>query len=569
MKSVLIVDDLAVFREPIAASLRLAGYEALCAADGEQALNITRALHPHVIVLDMQMPKMHAIAFLKLLRADPAIAKTPVIVLTVHSDKKYILAAGSLGVRDYILKSRFRLKDLLARIEKVSETAAAAAVQAAPLSTSAAGPTPAGLENVEIPRLLTRDQLLARINGVVGLKTLSGVVAQVIAQADSARGDMQHLADLIARDAMLSARVLHVANSAAYAAVGTIVTTIPAAIKKIGFGTVRKLAAAVGVFDCMPEPSAGGYDPLRYWQHSFAVAQLCEKLASAKMPDQAGLAYIVGLCHDLGEIVLHSHFAKEYQQVLDVARRTGQPLDRICGQMLGLTEAQISSNALKCLGIPETIREPIDQFHTSKSPGVSHPLARVLWMAENYANGALLASGIHSQVAPLTQAFCQAVVGESHPPQPDAQELRSEVLSLTVSLARLSRSDEAKLTTPMFKSKQSTIWLARERSVSKFDPIETMLKSVANVRTCDRLPAAADFAEIQGLVVVVSTIPSANFPQLEIESLAAASRQAGKNLPFLTVGCEAEGEQNTSLALSELGSFIEKLEESDPVQRAA
>ena len=74
MSSILVVDDMAVFREPIAASLRLAGHQTQCAADGEEALRMVRQRRPDLILLDVSMPKMDGITFLKRLRAEPAIA---------------------------------------------------------------------------------------------------------------------------------------------------------------------------------------------------------------------------------------------------------------------------------------------------------------------------------------------------------------------------------------------------------------------------------------------------------------------------------------------------------------
>lgn len=124
MKRILVVDDMAIFREPIAASLRLAGHEADCAADGEEALRLTRTNHPDLILLDIAMPGMDGIAFLKKLRTDPAISGTRIILLTVDNDRNSVLAAASLGVKDYILKTRFRLDDLLERIKKCDAPAA-------------------------------------------------------------------------------------------------------------------------------------------------------------------------------------------------------------------------------------------------------------------------------------------------------------------------------------------------------------------------------------------------------------------------------------------------------------
>jgi DNA-binding response OmpR family regulator len=118
VKLILVVDDMASFREPIAASLRLAGYETISAADGEEALHLTRQRHPDLILLDLAMPKLDGLAFLNRLRDESAIAATPVILLSAMCDMSKVLAASELGVKDYLLKSRFQLKELLARVEK-------------------------------------------------------------------------------------------------------------------------------------------------------------------------------------------------------------------------------------------------------------------------------------------------------------------------------------------------------------------------------------------------------------------------------------------------------------------
>ena len=127
MSTVLVVDDMPIFRDPIAASLRLAGFETLCAADGAAALALARVRRPDVVLLDVSMPVMDGFAFLRDLRRDPRLADVPVILLTAASDRKFVTEAGRMGVKDYLLKSRFSLVDLLARVRKYAEPRAAAA----------------------------------------------------------------------------------------------------------------------------------------------------------------------------------------------------------------------------------------------------------------------------------------------------------------------------------------------------------------------------------------------------------------------------------------------------------
>jgi CheY-like chemotaxis protein len=104
---ILIVDDLAIFREPIAACLRIAGHQTMCACDGKEGLAMVRTHRPELVLLDMAMPAMDGLAFLRALRSDPAIADIPVIMLTAISDKARVIEAIRLGAREYLLKSRF------------------------------------------------------------------------------------------------------------------------------------------------------------------------------------------------------------------------------------------------------------------------------------------------------------------------------------------------------------------------------------------------------------------------------------------------------------------------------
>lgn len=116
MARILVVDDKSIFRDPIAAGLRLAGHVAMTASDGCEALGIARRERPDLILLDVAMPVMDGLTCLKQMREDPALASTPVILLTAISDRDFVVRARELGTEEYLLKSRFSLKELLARV---------------------------------------------------------------------------------------------------------------------------------------------------------------------------------------------------------------------------------------------------------------------------------------------------------------------------------------------------------------------------------------------------------------------------------------------------------------------
>ena len=571
---ILVVDDMPIFRDPIAASLRLAGFETLCASNGQEALAAVRAHRPAVVLLDVSMPVMDGISCLRVMRGEPEIARTPVILFTALSDKKYVLEAGKLGVQDYLLKSSFSLKELLARVVKytgapakpgpvpaatatpprASATAQApiakpAAVPAngatlvpapapAPGGTSAPAPVAAapsagapaaasaGGAAQTAPKLLTREQCVARAEKALAAKTLSGTVAEVIALSASPRGNASDLAPLIARDPMLSARVLQAANSAAYVSTRPVVSTIPDAVRQIGTTTIRSIASALGIFDVMPPSAPDGFNPIRCWQHSFAVAMLCERLAPKDGGADAGLAYLVGLCHDLGEILFHTHFGKEYGQVIDWQKRTGRKMDEVERDMLGLTRGQLVQTIVQCFGLPDAIKEPIRSFHEPQATPAARDAAviRVLKVAEYYANGLLLASSGRSAVAPITRAECRAALGRDDPKPPDTTSFRSEVFYTTGVLARLSDDEARAVMKHPYERAKARVCVVREHALSVLDPVTAALSAMADVTVVERLEAL-EGGQYDGVVIMAPSDLTPGFTAPEMQKATAGGPQ--------------------------------------------
>lgn len=114
---VLVADDVKVIAQSISWALEEAGYETAIASDGEQCLELARSFDPHLIILDLMMPKLHGIEVLKRLKADPARRDIAVIVCTVKGFRTEIGRAKQLGVSDLIIKP-FEPEDLVAKVKK-------------------------------------------------------------------------------------------------------------------------------------------------------------------------------------------------------------------------------------------------------------------------------------------------------------------------------------------------------------------------------------------------------------------------------------------------------------------
>src|SRR5579871_2014046 len=118
MSTILVVDDLTIFCELIAASLQQAGHRAMCACSAAEATRLLEHTRPDLILLDIAMPGMDGLTFLEQLRKDEKTAHLPVILLTASADKQHVLRASKSRATDYLIKSAFSLDLLLARVTK-------------------------------------------------------------------------------------------------------------------------------------------------------------------------------------------------------------------------------------------------------------------------------------------------------------------------------------------------------------------------------------------------------------------------------------------------------------------
>jgi CheY-like chemotaxis protein len=99
--SVLVVDDDPAMRDLLQRFLRREQFHVTAAASGEEALRLARALRPDAITLDVLMPGMDGWAVLAALKADPALAAIPVVMLTIVDDRNLGL---TLGAAEYLTK---------------------------------------------------------------------------------------------------------------------------------------------------------------------------------------------------------------------------------------------------------------------------------------------------------------------------------------------------------------------------------------------------------------------------------------------------------------------------------
>jgi DNA-binding response OmpR family regulator len=122
---VMVADDDELLQQLVSHKLAQRGCETLCVDNGEQLLAAVGSRMPSLIVLDAMMPIMDGFETLRRLRADPATAAIPVLMLTARRGEQDVVAALNLGASDYLAKP-FMPEELALRVRALLEKAARA-----------------------------------------------------------------------------------------------------------------------------------------------------------------------------------------------------------------------------------------------------------------------------------------------------------------------------------------------------------------------------------------------------------------------------------------------------------
>ena len=117
-RRVLLAEDDRFLRKAAETALKRQGFTVLAAVDGEEALRTARAEAPHLILLDLIMPKLNGFDVLQALKKDAPTAHIPVIILSNLGQDRDVQQAMDAGATAYFIKTDLSLQALVQRVEE-------------------------------------------------------------------------------------------------------------------------------------------------------------------------------------------------------------------------------------------------------------------------------------------------------------------------------------------------------------------------------------------------------------------------------------------------------------------
>jgi len=202
------------------------------------------------------------------------------------------------------------------------------------------------------------------LHRVQTIRPLPAAVTQLCRLTKDLESDCDEIVRIISMDEALATRMLRVANSAFYG-FSQGVKTISQAVLLLGFQGVRSLALSVSVMDMRMGANLKNLSREDLWRHSLAVATIARDMATYLRMGEAEEAFLGGLLHDIGKIVIMEVFPEKYEQVLNESRLQMVPLCELERKEFGADHSQIGAALCQQWKLPPLFSEIVSKQHQS------------------------------------------------------------------------------------------------------------------------------------------------------------------------------------------------------------
>ncbi len=239
------------------------------------------------------------------------------------------------------------------------------------------------------------EALWKKVIAIRDLPTLPAVVTRIMQMTVSETTTAGDIARLISQDAVLSAEVLRLVNSAYYS-LRQPVTTIERAIVVLGFNRIKSLVLTASVVDLWEKTATQkGFDLTAFWEHSLGAAIACETISKASGLAKPEDAFVAGLFHDLGKVVLDQFMGSIFAAVLQKVETGGRGalIRQAETEVMGFAHDRIGEWLLGEWHIPEEIVTGVANHHLPELAGEGRAVAHIVNLGDIIARSLLVGSG--------------------------------------------------------------------------------------------------------------------------------------------------------------------------------
>ncbi len=221
-----------------------------------------------------------------------------------------------------------------------------------------------------------------KLRTIDSIATLPHIATEILSMMRNNNATMRHIAVVIEQDPSVTAKILKVANSPLWGYSGR-VENVQRALVMLGLKQVSNIVIAISLYSTFaklkPNPF---FDRAKFWLHSVGTAQVARKFTSQIGLHFHGEEFVAGLLHDLGKMVLDQFWGDLFQEIIQEARETSQPIFSVEQKRLGCSHAEIGAYLLQNWNFPSSIVNVLAYHHTPQLSEGYRDLVGVIHISE-------------------------------------------------------------------------------------------------------------------------------------------------------------------------------------------
>ena len=233
---------------------------------------------------------------------------------------------------------------------------------------------------------MRKDQIIAKLDKVKNLSSPPTILREILDLVNNQEVSNNDLANVVLKDPSLTAQLIRIANSSFYG-VSRQITSVNHAIMVIGLKAVKYYILSSAVLNQVSfKKTKSNLDQRSLWTHFLEVAVASRKIAehvNYELPEEA---YVAGLLHDLGLIILESEFSEEYKQVLKLVKEGSELIDAE-QKVFGIDHQEVAAYVTKKWNMPDVLREPFSMHHVREEKDLEKlsDLCKIVALADSMA----------------------------------------------------------------------------------------------------------------------------------------------------------------------------------------
>jgi putative nucleotidyltransferase with HDIG domain len=226
--------------------------------------------------------------------------------------------------------------------------------------------------------------ILYKVSG--DLSPLPITVTEIMKMSQKGDFSAMDLAKVIERDQAMASKILRISNSAYYGFVQKI-KTIDHAIVCLGIESVKSLAFTIGSENFL-QKELGNYGLERgaLFKHSIAAAVVGKMIATKTDACDPDEAYMMGLLHDIGKLMIDQYASEEFAEVTQLYNRGEVKFYRAEKEILGYDHAQLGAEVGRRWNFPDALCRAIECHHSPIKAGGDSRSVYVIHFANGIVN---------------------------------------------------------------------------------------------------------------------------------------------------------------------------------------